>query len=224
MIELRNVTKEYGKGEARNIALKNIDLVIEQGEMVAIIGPSGSGKTTLLNILGCIDSVTTGRYYINGSNVSKCSDRELAVLRNREFGFVTQDFSLINEYTVFQNVCLPIKYSAKMKRHEQKQLILQSLERFGISDKVNAYPNMLSGGQKQRVAIARALINNPNIILADEPTGALDQKNGQLIVELLEEIHRCGKTVIIVTHDLSIARCADRIIKLVDGEIKENGS
>lgn len=220
MIEVKNLKKEFGKAEAKVNALNGINLVINRGEMVAIVGPSGSGKTTLLNILGCIDKPTSGQYILNGKDIAQYTHSEMAIIRNTIFGFIIQDFALINEYTVYQNICLPIRYNKNLKESQKRTDIFTLLETLGISDKANTYPNKLSGGQKQRVAIARALINNPQIILADEPTGALDRKNSDELIMLLREINRSGKTIIIVTHDSNIASQCDRILEVEDGVIK----
>lgn len=220
MIALNEVTKNYGKGDNITKALNGISLTIEQGEMVAIVGPSGSGKTTLLNIIGCLESATSGKYFLHGLDISNATDVELSRLRNKEFGFIVQNYALINEYTVFQNVCLPIRYSNSLSHGKKsKEEVCKLLSELGIVDKMHMYPDDLSGGQKQRVAIARALINSPNIILADEPTGALDQNTGRKLIDQLKQINWEGKTVIIVTHDFGIAKEADRIIEIVDGKI-----
>lgn len=217
MIELKNVRRVFGSEDTAVNALNGVSLSIKKGKMVAIIGPSGSGKTTLMNILGCIDIPTSGQYLLDGRDVGLCSKKEMAVLRNEKFGFVIQDFALIKYYTVYQNILLPIRYSKKATSEENRDKVEKMLKRLSILDKIDEYPTKLSGGQKQRVAIARALINDPGIILADEPTGALDQKTGQEIVELFREINQLGKTVIIVTHDMNIANQCDEIIKLCDG-------
>lgn len=217
MIELKNICRVFGKGDAEVRALNGVSLCIPDGKMVAIIGPSGSGKTTLMNILGCIDTPTSGQYFLDGKDVSLCKGKEMAVLRNEKFGFIVQDFALIKSYTVYQNVLLPILYSKKASAGDKREKVEGLLKRLSIFDKMNTYPTTLSGGQKQRVAIARALINDPGILLADEPTGALDQKTGQEIVDLFREINRQGKTVIIVTHDMKVADQCDEIISLCDG-------
>ncbi|MBQ3704677.1 MAG: ABC transporter ATP-binding protein [Oscillospiraceae bacterium] len=222
MIELKNVSRIFACGNQTTVALDGITLKIPSGKMVAVTGPSGSGKTTLLNILGCIDEPSSGHYYLNRQDVTMFSQRQRARLRNETFGFVVQDFALINDYTIFQNISLPLRYNRAIPVSQKKKDVLAIAERLGIGDKLSTYPPKLSGGQKQRVAIARALINNAAIILADEPTGALDQKNGHEIVSLFREINLNGKTVIIVTHDIGIANQCDEIIELIDGKIKKS--
>ncbi|MFZ1270496.1 MAG: ABC transporter ATP-binding protein, partial [Bacteroidales bacterium] len=185
---------------------------------VAIMGPSGSGKSTLMNILGCLDTPTKGEYILNGTDVSKMADDRLAEIRNKEIGFVFQTFNLLPRYTALENVTLPLIY-AGVPRHEREDLAVKTLDLVGLGDRMTHKPNELSGGQRQRVAIARALINNPSIILADEPTGNLDSKTSRDIMALLDKIHEDGNTVIVVTHEEDIARHAHRIIKLMDGEV-----
>lgn len=218
MIKLKNIMKTYGKKDNPCHALNGIDLQIEDGDLTAITGPSGSGKSTLLNILGCLDTATSGTYMLNGSSVNDLSPKEKSILRNTQIGFVVQDFALIDKYTVYQNVLLPIQYSKKNQKNK-KETIKRMLTKLEIADKINEYPNNLSGGQKQRVAIARALINSPEIILADEPTGALDQKTGNEVMKLLKDINRQGKTVIIVTHDPKVAGQCNKNIHIIDGKI-----
>ena len=221
MIELKDVIKVYGKGGAQVKALNNINLKIDDGELVAITGPSGSGKSTLLNIIGCIDKCTSGKYLINNEAVEKFSEGKMATLRNEEFGFVLQYFGLINDYTAFENIQLTLKYSNK-KRKNKKEYINQLLKKMHIEEKADNYPTELSGGQCQRVAIARALVNEPKVILADEPTGALDKKNGEEILDILIDLNKKGKTVIIVTHDENVYSKCNRIIKIEDGCIMED--
>ncbi len=216
MIFLKNITKIYGKGSAEVKALSNVSLNIEKGEMVAIIGTSGSGKSTLLNILGCLDLPTCGEYYLEDKNINSCSSKESARLRNEKFGFVVQDFALIERYTVKKNVLLPLTYSHKKISQEQIDNIFSKL---GILEKKKVYANTLSGGQRQRVAIARAIINDPDIILADEPTGSLDTKNSGEVINILRELNSDGKTIILVTHDMQIAKSCSRIIQIEDGKI-----
>jgi len=218
LIELKDIKKIYGNSDVETIALDGIDLEIEKGESVAIMGPSGSGKSTLLNIIGCLDTPTSGEYIFNGKAIDKLSRRELANLRNASFGFVLQYFGLVDEYTVYENVEIPLSYSKK-KGINKKKLIKETLDMLGISDKIKKLPCQLSGGQNQRVAIARALINDPEIILADEPTGALDKKTGQEVMNILKDLNKKGKTLVIVTHDDSIASQCSRIINICDGKI-----
>lgn len=221
LIRMKSIVRFYGKDENKVNALRGIDLAINVGELVAIVGPSGSGKTTLLNILGCLDSPNSGQYYISDTDISKLKSRELANIRNSKFGFVVQNFALLDDYTVYENIKIPLDYS-KIKIKNKKYRIEEILKRLGIEDKINKYPTELSGGQCQRVSIARALVNNPDIILADEPTGALDKGTGQQVIDIFKEINKENKTVIIVTHDSSIASQCDRIITIEDGSIKNN--
>ena len=178
-------------------AIEDISFKVRKGETLGIVGESGCGKTTLLNILGCVDKVTAGQYLLDGNDISDCSNDQLSVLRNRMFGFVVQDFALINDYTVYQNVILPIRYNKKSSEKAKRAEILNLLDRLGVANKISSYPPKLSGGQKQRVAIARALANDPKILLADEPTGSLDQKHGQEIIDLFRKINKTGKTVLV---------------------------
>lgn len=217
LLEIKNVCKVFGKNESEIKALSNINISISKGELIGIVGPSGSGKTTLLNIMGCLDLPTNGEYFLNGSNILKLNDRKLAKIRNTEIGFVIQDYALIEYETVYNNVVIPLKYARKRNKRE---IVCNILRQLGIEDKEMQLVRNLSGGQKQRVAIARALVNNPSIILADEPTGALDTETGKQIFELLKSINKNGKTVIIVTHDINLAEKCDRTISIVDGKIK----
>lgn len=219
MIELRNVSRVFTYGNNSIYALNDVTLSVSSGKMVAITGPSGSGKTTLMNIIGCIDRPSSGQYFLGNQDINTCDSRQLAQLRNKTFGFVVQDFALINDYTIYQNIMLPIRYCKAKTEGQKKQAVSDLAERLGIADKLTAYPPKLSGGQRQRVAIARALINDSAIVLADEPTGALDQKNGQEIMRLFREINSIGKTIIIVTHDMNIANQCDEIINIVDGRV-----
>lgn len=226
MIKLANVNKSYGLGTNEVQVLKNISLTIRPGEMVAIMGPSGSGKTTLLNILGCLDVQTDGYYSLNKIDIKTLSKVELAKIRNQKIGFIFQQFALIPEYTALENIELPIFYSnlfnsrkEKISRKLIKQRALKVLSAFDMTDHQKKYPSQLSGGQQQRIAIARALVNSPDIIIADEPTGSLDQKNGAEVMNILKNINEKGKTVIIVTHDEKIALCCKRKITITDGEI-----
>lgn len=220
IIELKNIYKQYGKGDAAVHAINGIDLAIQQGELVAIVGPSGSGKSTLLNILGCIDTQSSGDYLFEGKPLENSTSSQLAKLRNEKFGFVIQDFALIEKYTVKKNISLPLDYAyARLSSREKNDLIDALLSKLGILEKKDTFANELSGGQRQRVAIARALINNPQVILADEPTGALDTVTGQEVLDVFKQINSEGKTVIIVTHDMSIADQCQRTIKLLDGKV-----
>ena len=218
IIRLDGIVKNYRVGTVIVEALRSISLVIRKNEFVAIMGPSGSGKSTLMNVLGCLDTPTSGSYFLNGQDVSKMDDNALAEVRNREIGFVFQTFNLLPRSTALENVMLPLIYAGvgKAKRIETAT---KTLEEVKLGDRITHKPNELSGGQRQRVAIARALVNNPAIILADEPTGNLDSKTSLEILGLMEEIHKMGNTVIIVTHEEDIALHAHRIIRLMDGEI-----
>lgn len=218
VIHLDRIVKNYKIGTILVEALREVSLVVHKSEFVALMGPSGSGKSTLMNILGCLDTPTSGSYMLNGEDVSKMDDNSLAEIRNRQIGFVFQTFNLLPRSTALENVMLPLIYAGigKAKRIE---LAKKTLEEVKLADRMEHRPNELSGGQRQRVAIARALVNNPAIILADEPTGNLDSKTSIEILGLLEEIHRMGNTVIIVTHEEDIAQHAHRIIRLMDGRI-----
>ena len=218
VIEIKEIVKNYQVGSVIVRALRSVSLDISRNEYVAIMGPSGSGKSTLMNILGCLDTPTKGMYVLNGTDVSKMEDDRLAEIRNKEIGFVFQTFNLLPRYTALENVTLPLIY-AGVPRHEREEHAVKTLDLVGLGDRMTHKPNELSGGQRQRVAIARALINNPSIILADEPTGNLDSKTSYDIMGLLDKIHEDGNTVIVVTHEEDIARHAHRIIKLRDGEV-----
>jgi putative ABC transport system ATP-binding protein len=218
VIEIKDIVKNYQVGSVVVRALRTVSLDIKRNEYVAIMGPSGSGKSTLMNILGCLDTPTKGQYILNGTDVSKMEDDRLAEIRNKEIGFVFQTFNLLPRYTALENVTLPLIY-AGVPRHERDEHAIKTLDLVGLGDRMTHKPNELSGGQRQRVAIARALINNPSIILADEPTGNLDSKTSYDIMGLLDKIHEDGNTVIVVTHEEDIARHAHRIIKLMDGEV-----
>jgi putative ABC transport system ATP-binding protein len=221
IIRLEKIVKNYKIGTILVEALREVSLVIRKNEFVALMGPSGSGKSTLMNILGCLDTATSGKYMLNGEDVSKMDDNALAEIRNRQIGFVFQTFNLLPRSTALENVMLPLIYAGigKIRRMEQAQ---QTLEEVKLGDRMAHKPNELSGGQRQRVAIARALVNHPAIILADEPTGNLDSKTSIEILGLLEEIHKMGNTVIVVTHEEDIAQHAHRIIRLMDGRISED--
>lgn len=219
MIEVSDLSKSYRTGEIEVNALRNVAFRIEKGEYISIMGPSGSGKSTLMNILGCIDTPSSGSYKLDGQEVSALDDEGLASIRNRKVGFVFQTFNLLPRLTALANVELPLIYSGT-SRAERRELAMKALERVGLAERVNHRPNELSGGQSQRVAIARALVNNPSIILADEPTGNLDRATGNDIIKLFKELNSEFKvTLVIVTHDLEVGRSAKRLITLVDGRI-----
>lgn len=220
-IEICNIKKVYGKGDGQVIALNDINLKVEKGEMLAIMGSSGSGKSTLLNILGFLDKQTEGQYYFNGELVEAFNDKKLSKFRNKHIGFVVQNFALIQDYTVFENIKVPLDYT-KVSLKDKKKKVDEVLKYVGIFDKKEKLPRELSGGQNQRVAIARALVNDPDVILADEPTGALDSINMEKIMELLKKFNDEGKTIIIITHDNKVAKKCKRILYIEDGEIKGN--
>ncbi len=218
MIRLENVTKRYLMGDNVVKALDGIDIQIEEGEMVAIVGPSGSGKSTLMNIIGCLDVVTSGLYELNKISIKDYDQDELADIRNQQIGFVFQQFNLLNNFTAIENVMMPMTYAkvSKQKREEKAEALLNLV---GLGDRMDHKPTELSGGQQQRVSIARALANNPAIILADEPTGALDTTTGHEVLNQLKKLNQSGKTVIIITHDLEVAKNTNRIITLRDGKV-----
>lgn len=221
IITLEKIVKNYQVGTQIVQALRGVDLIIDKGEYVAIMGPSGSGKSTLMNILGALDTPTSGDYYLNGTNVSHLVDEQLAAIRNREIGFVFQTFNLLPRYTALENVMLPMIYGG-VGKHERKERALDVIEKVGLSDRYTHKPNELSGGQRQRVAVARALVNNPSMILADEPTGNLDSKTSVDIMNLIADIHRLGNTIIVVTHEEDIAAMAQRVIRLRDGVVESD--
>lgn len=221
VIEIRNIIRDFPLGAETVHVLKGIDLDIERGEYVAIMGPSGSGKSTLMNILGCLDTPTGGSYILNGQDVSKMTDDELAEIRNKEIGFVFQTFNLLPRTTALDNVALPMIYLGKSKADRVKRAT-KVLQDVGLADRMDHKPNQLSGGQRQRVAVGRALVNEPSIILADEPTGNLDSKTSLEIMQLFDEIHAAGNTVILVTHEEDVASHAHRIIRLRDGLIESD--
>ncbi len=218
LIRLIDITRHFKVGAETVEALRGVSMVMKKNEFVALMGPSGSGKSTLMNLLGCLDTPTSGQYFLNGKDVSKLNDHDLAEIRNKEIGFIFQTFNLLPRSTALENVMLPLIYAGigKGDRIIQATKVLNSV---GLGDRMMHKPNELSGGQRQRVAAARALVNNPSIILADEPTGNLDSKTSIEIMGLLDEIHRAGNTIIVVTHEESIARYAHRIIRLIDGQI-----
>jgi putative ABC transport system ATP-binding protein len=221
VIHLEQLRKSYYLGKQELPVLKGIDLDINKNEFVALMGPSGSGKSTLMNILGCLDTLTDGRYVLNGNDVSQMNDNELAEIRNQEIGFVFQQFNLLPRLSALENVALPLIYAGVSKK-ERTERALEMLEKVNLADRSHHKSNELSGGQIQRVAIARALVNNPSIILADEPTGNLDSKTSVEIMGLITDIHKLGNTVVLVTHEEDIARYAKRVVRLRDGLIESD--
>jgi putative ABC transport system ATP-binding protein len=219
IIEIQGLTKWYKIGHEVVKALNGVNLTVSKNEYLALMGPSGSGKSTLMNIIGCLDTPTSGMYKLNGPDVAKLTDSQLAEIRNKEIGFVFQTFNLLPRYSALENVALPLVY-AGIPKEERIRLATRALEQVGLQDRMKHKPNELSGGQRQRVAVARALVNNPSIILADEPTGNLDTKTSYEIMALFEEIHNHGNTIILVTHEEDIARHAKRIVRLRDGVIE----
>jgi putative ABC transport system ATP-binding protein len=221
IIEIEKLTKWYKIGDEVVKALNGVNLNIKKNEYVALMGPSGSGKSTLMNILGCLDTPSSGKYCLNGPDVAKLSDSQLAEIRNKEIGFVFQTFNLLPRYSALENVALPLVY-AGVKKEDRSKKAKKALEEVGLGDRVMHKPNELSGGQRQRVAVARALVNTPSIILADEPTGNLDTKTSYEIMKLFQDIHDQGNTIIVVTHEEDIARHAHRIVRLRDGVIESD--
>jgi len=217
-VQMVGVNKVYPLPEGSFQALYDIDLAIEAGEYCAIMGPSGSGKSTLMNLMGCLDRPSSGRYWLDGVEVSTLTDRELARIRNQKIGFVFQQFHLLPLLTALENVMLPLAY-AGIPEPEQRRRAKQALEQVGLGSKLHQRPAQLSGGQQQRVAIARAIVNRPQLLLADEPTGALDSRTGQEVLNLFAELHRQGITLVVVTHDLEVAQAAQRIIRVADGHL-----
>ena len=221
VIRMENVTKVYEMGDSDVYALRGISFRIEQGEFVSIMGPSGSGKSTCMNMIGCLDRPTSGVVEIGGKETSKMTENELASLRNKTIGFVFQQYHLLPSMTVLENVMLPLRYQG-VSKNKRVELAKQALEQVGMEDRISHRPNELSGGQKQRVAIARAMVTNPHIILADEPTGALDSKIGLQVMNLFRQINKNGTTVVIVTHDAGIGESANRCIRIFDGNIQSD--
>ena len=220
ILNLQHIYKDYNQDKLVVPVLKDVSLQVEEGEYVAIMGPSGSGKTTLMNIIGCLDRPTSGTYELAGENVLKLKDRELSDLRLKSIGFVFQSFQLMPRESAVENVALPLSY-AGVRKKERRVRATKALERVGLGDRVNFRPTQLSGGQKQRVAIARAMVNHPKILLADEPTGALDSKSGEQIMDLFDSLNEEGVTIVMITHDPKIAAKAKRIVRIIDGEIYE---
>jgi len=217
---MKDIVKSYTLGETESVVLKNVQLSVDAGEFLAVLGPSGSGKSTLMNMIGCLDVPTSGTYHLSGRLISEQSEKELAAIRRTEVGFIFQSFYLLARQNARGNVELPLIY-AGVEPEERRERAAAMLDRVGLSDRAAYFPKQLSGGQQQRVAIARAIVTNPTILLADEPTGALDQKNGQQIMELFQKLNDEGHTIIMITHDEGIAKRAKRIVRLLDGVLTE---
>ena len=218
VFELNNIFKDYMQGKEPVPVLKDISLSVDDGEYVAIMGPSGSGKSTLMNIIGCLDKQTKGSFIFDGSDIMKCSDKQLSDIRNTKIGFVFQNFNLLPRQSALENVELPLLY-AGLSRKRRREMAKEALHRVGLEDRMNFNPTQLSGGQKQRVAIARAIVNRPKLLLADEPTGALDTKSGDDVMELFEELNKDGVTIVMITHEPEIAEHAKRVMYIRDGEL-----
>lgn len=220
VLNMTDISKAYYLGDEEQVVLNRIKLTVNKGDFVAILGPSGSGKSTLMNMIGCLDSPSSGEYSLSHQKVDELDEAELANIRNKEIGFIFQQFQLLPRLSARQNVELPLVY-AGLQDKERKKRAEEMLNKVGLAEKINHQPNQLSGGQQQRVAIARAMVTEPTILLADEPTGALDQKTSQQIMELFQELHKEGKTIIMITHDQHIAKNASRIVHILDGQLRE---
>ena len=218
IIDMHHIYKSYFSGGLETPALKDINFQVDEGEYVAVMGPSGSGKSTLMNIIGCLDKPTSGEMLIDGKDISKCTEDQMADIRLKEIGFIFQSFQLLSYENALENVCIPLSYEG-VPLKERRKRAAEALARVGLEDRMHHLPNQLSGGQKQRVAIARAMINHPRILLADEPTGALDQSSGKQIMELFDELHKDGVSIVMITHDLNIAKRADHMVKIIDGRL-----
>ncbi|MFD2617295.1 ABC transporter ATP-binding protein [Terrilactibacillus laevilacticus] len=222
VMSMNNISKSYKMGESTVQALDHISLTVSRGDFLTIVGPSGSGKSTLMNIIGCLDQSDTGEYILEGDEINKLKDRYLATIRNKKIGFIFQNFNLLGKLSAIENVELPLIYRG-VKANERKEMALSCLNQVGIGDRASHLPNQLSGGQQQRVAIARALAGNPPILLADEPTGALDSRTSQEIMEVLHNLNKKGHTIILITHDLNVAKQGKRTIRISDGKLYEGG-
>lgn len=220
ILSMTGIVKEYNMGGEVSRVLKGIDLTVNEGEFLAVLGPSGSGKSTLMNIIGCLDVPTEGSYVLSGRKIGEQDEKTLAHIRSKEIGFIFQSFHLLQKQTALENVELPMIY-AGLNKHERMERAKEMLEKVGLGDKMYHYPNQMSGGQQQRVAIARAISTNPTILLADEPTGALDQKTGAQVMDLFHTLNEEGRTIIMITHDVNIAKHAKRIVRILDGNISE---
>jgi len=218
ILDLRDICKTYGQDQLEVPVLKNVNLKVNEGEYLAVMGPSGSGKSTLMNIIGCLDKATSGTYYLEGEDISHLSEKQLSDVRLNKIGFVFQTFQLLPQETALDNVALPLIYAGVAKQ-ERTERAYESLKRVGLEDRTTFLPTQLSGGQKQRVAIARAMINSPSILLADEPTGALDQASGRQVMELFQKLNDEGTTILMITHDANVASFAERSVKIIDGEL-----
>lgn len=221
MIFMKEIQKSYSMGKKSLHVLKEIDFQVEKGEFTAVLGPSGSGKSTLMNIIGCMDLMDEGEYYLNGQAIHKMKEKQLSQIRNQEIGFIFQKYHLIPTYTVVQNIVMPLLIRG-LTYKEAEEKSMEILELLGLSERLQHKPSELSGGQQQRVAIARALVGEPAILLADEPTGALDTKSGQEVLKLFHKIHEMGNTIVMITHDLNVAKEAERIVRIVDGKMYED--
>lgn len=220
ILEMKHIYKNYQQGKMEVPVLKDVNFSMEEGEYVAIMGPSGSGKTTLMNLIGCLDKPTSGSFLLDGMDVSKCSENEMSDTRLHKLGFVFQSFHLLAKQSAIENVMMPLNYAGVPKK-KRREIAFAALERVGLADRVDFLPNQLSGGQMQRVAIARAIVNSPKLLLADEPTGALDSKSGQQVMELFQKLNEEGVTVLMITHDSEIAGHAKRIVLIRDGVLRE---
>lgn len=217
-IEIKKVNKRYQMGQQSLHVLKDVDFLVNEGEFVAILGPSGSGKSTLMNVIGCMDAFDDGEYYLDGMPVHRMKGEELTQIRNEKIGFVFQNYHLIPEYTVLQNVIMPLLMRG-MDHHKAEGMCMETIEMLGLADRLKHKPNELSGGQKQRVAIARALVGQPSILLADEPSGALDSKMGKEVLKLFAKLNDMGNTIVMITHDMEVAKAAQRVVRIVDGNL-----
>ncbi len=222
ILEMHDICKDYPMGKSVSHVLKNVDLTVDEGEYLAIMGPSGSGKSTLMNLIGCLDVPTSGSYILNGRDITACNHKQLADIRNKEIGFVFQQYHLLPKLTAEENVALPLLYGG-MKKAERLELARQALEKMGLAEQFTHYPEQMSGGQCQRVAIARAMVGSPKLLLADEPTGALDSTNGEAVMELFSQLHRDGATILMITHDAGIARHAEKVYTIRDGILTTGG-
>ena len=222
ILDLKGIYKNYQQGKMVVPVLKDINFSMNEGEYVAIMGPSGSGKTTLMNIIGCLDKATSGSFFLDGKDISACSENEMSDIRLHKIGFVFQSFHLLPRQSALANVEMPLNY-ARVPKKVRREKALKALDRVGLSDRVNFKPNQLSGGQMQRVAIARAIVNEPKLLLADEPTGALDSKSGAQVMDLFRTLNEDGVTVLMITHDPDIAAHAKRVVTILDGELQEKG-